>query len=257
MLRTTKTMKDKYEIIQNYIFSLIPEKWEEIYLYASVEGEIFFYYMPKGILKRRAVNVYEVPQRFNINEEQYLKIVEKLCKKIKSLKEDFKNTDQEIWSSLTISIANCRFKIEYNYGKLPKTEQEVFKRNTIWKFKYLKIGGENKEERKVLEEYFLKQKPGKTENYETGLYMKTENNKIEFGKEDVANREFVIYEKDDFLSLTNNIKRKFTKNGKEIIGPAKSKEKHKKIRDNEKKEINEKINISEKPKKKLRNQILD
>ena len=36
MLRTTKNMKDKYEKIQNCLFDLIPEKWEEIYLYASV-----------------------------------------------------------------------------------------------------------------------------------------------------------------------------------------------------------------------------
>ena len=36
MLRTTKNMKEKYENIQNFIFTLIPEKWEEIYLYASV-----------------------------------------------------------------------------------------------------------------------------------------------------------------------------------------------------------------------------
>ena len=51
MLRTTKNMKEKYENIQNYIFNLIPEKWEEIYLYASVykeeknsqSGELFFY----------------------------------------------------------------------------------------------------------------------------------------------------------------------------------------------------------------------
>ena len=36
MLRTTKNMKDKYEKIQTCLFDLIPEKWEEIYLYASV-----------------------------------------------------------------------------------------------------------------------------------------------------------------------------------------------------------------------------
>ena len=39
MLRTTKNMRDKYEKIQNYLFDLIPEKWEEIYLYASVIGK--------------------------------------------------------------------------------------------------------------------------------------------------------------------------------------------------------------------------
>ena len=40
MLRTTKLMKDKYEKIQKYLFSMIPEKWEEIYLYASVDQNI-------------------------------------------------------------------------------------------------------------------------------------------------------------------------------------------------------------------------
>ena len=42
MLRTTKLMKDKYEKIQRYLFSMIPEKWDEIYLYASgFAGAIF------------------------------------------------------------------------------------------------------------------------------------------------------------------------------------------------------------------------
>ena len=84
MLRTTKNMKEKYEKIQNYLFDLIPEKWDEIYLYASIidrqeetlTGEMFFYYIPKGILKKKPINVYEVPKRFNINETEYLKIVE-------------------------------------------------------------------------------------------------------------------------------------------------------------------------------------
>ena len=92
MLRTTKTMKEKYEKIQNYLFNLIPEKWDSIYLYASVvtgsrnlqSGEMYFYYIPKGILKKKPINVYEIPQRFNINEEKYLQIVEELYNCIKS-----------------------------------------------------------------------------------------------------------------------------------------------------------------------------
>ena len=117
MLRTTKNMKEKYESIQNYMFTLIPEKWEEIYLYASVykeeensgSGEMFFYYLPKGILKKKYINVYEVPRRFNINEEQYLKIVEELFRCIKSLRQDFIDTEQKVWTNLSISIANLKF----------------------------------------------------------------------------------------------------------------------------------------------------
>ena len=94
MLRTTKNMKDKYEKIQSCLFDLIPEKWDEIYLYASVidragdvqTGEMYFYYFPKiTILKRKPINVYEVPKKFNINEEEYLKIVDILYKHIKEL----------------------------------------------------------------------------------------------------------------------------------------------------------------------------
>ena len=91
MLRTTKNMREKYEKIQSLLFTLIPEKWDAIYLYASIlsnsknnqTGEMFFYYIPKGILKKKPVNVYEVPDKFNINEEQYLSIVKELYDVIK------------------------------------------------------------------------------------------------------------------------------------------------------------------------------
>lgn len=222
MLRTTKNMKEKYESIQNYIFTLIPEKWEEIYLYASVykrennsqSGELFFYYLPKGILKRRFVNVYEVPKRFNINEEQYLKIVEELYACIKSLRQDFIDSEQEIWTNLTISIANYKFKVEYKYEDLPKTEHEIFERNVIWKYKYLKIGGETREERKILEDYFSEIKASNINTYETGLYIKTDNTNITFDKDDKQAREFVMYEKEELLNKANSLKSKIFSNNK-------------------------------------------
>ena len=213
MLRTTKSMKEKYEKIQNFLFTLIPEKWEEIYLYASVgleentkqqekKGEMFFYYLPKGILKKRLVNVYEVPQRFNINEEQYLKIVDELYECIKSLQRDFKDTEQELWTSFTITIANFKFKIEYCYDELPKDEKEILKRNVIWKHKYLKIDGGNKEENKILDEYYSNSDQAKKETYETGLYVKTDNNTVTFDRDE----QFVVYEKDDISDVISKNK---------------------------------------------------
>jgi len=251
MLRTTKNMKEKYESIQNYIFTLIPEKWEEIYLYASVykeeknneSGELFFYYLPKGILKRRFINVYEVPKRFNINEEQYLKIVEELYSCIKSLRQDFINTEQDIWTNLSITIANFRFKVEFKYDDLPITEREIFERNVIWKYKYLKIGGESKEERKILDKYFSKIEPSNRNIYETGLYIKTENNNIAFDKDDKQAREFVMYEKDEILSKASSIKSKIFSN------TVYAKDRNKKLEQDGKKE--------EQKDSKSKNQILD
>ena len=203
MLRTTKTIKEKYERIQSILFSLIDN--DKFIFISSVtsfnkkqNGEMFFYYIPKGILKKKPINVYEVPQRFNINEEQYLSVVKNLYECIKELKQDFINTDQDLWTNFTITITNINFRIEYNYEQLPTDEKENEKNRMIWRYKYLGIGGERKEEQKILEEYFSRKKTKKDEIYETGLYMKTDNFGIRFDREeDNFHREFIIYEKDN------------------------------------------------------------
>ena len=54
-----------YSDIQKKLFYIIPEKWESIHLYASVienmnyieTGEMFFFYLPKGLLKKKYINV--------------------------------------------------------------------------------------------------------------------------------------------------------------------------------------------------------
>ena len=190
MLRTTKNMKEKYEKIQNCLFDLIPEKWEEIYLYASViqeekeqTGEMFFYYLPRSILKRKPVNVYEVPKKFNINESDYLKVVDDLYQIIKDLRQDFIDTEQRIWTNVTISIVHCKFKIEFNYDKISSEEYSSYVRHVIWRYKYLHLGGEQKDEKKILDKYFEKNLPQEKEEYQTGMYMKALNNVVGFDRE--------------------------------------------------------------------------
>ena len=104
MLRHTKKIKDRYEDIQRKLFYMIPEKWEDLYLYASVidkpgeepTGELFFYYVPKSILKKNPVNVYEIPAKFNIDEGEYGKLVELLYESIKALRQEFAVTRTRI-----------------------------------------------------------------------------------------------------------------------------------------------------------------
>ena len=93
MLRHTKKIKERYEDIQKRLFYMIPEKWDKLYLYASVidqfqkvqTGELFFYYIPRGILKKNPVNVYEIPSKFNIEENDYMNLVDMLYESIKLL----------------------------------------------------------------------------------------------------------------------------------------------------------------------------
>ena len=108
---STKKIKELYEEVRKQIFNMIPEKWESIYLYASViqsenreNGEMFFYYFPKGMLRKNPVNVYEIPNKFSIDEESYLLLAKKLYHTIKLLRQEWKNENQRLWSNITITI---------------------------------------------------------------------------------------------------------------------------------------------------------
>ena len=197
MLNHTKKIKEIYEEIQRKIFRMIPEKWEKLYLYCSFidenekkeKGELYFYYIPKGIFKKNPVNVYEIPNKFNLEENQYLKLVENLYKNIKELREEFKKTDviNEIWTNITISIENTKFKAEYKYDNLKNDEFSNYERHIIWRYKYLNIGPEQvgREEKEILKKYIYGVKQiEKTETYETGIYIREEENIIEYNKEE-------------------------------------------------------------------------
>ena len=219
MLEVTKQMKAKFEKIQNCLFELIPEKWEEIYLYASVidkiresnTGEMYFYYIPKGILKKKPVNVYEVPKKFNINESEYLQLVENLYEIIKKLKKDFFEANKDIWTNLTISIAHCKFKIEFFYDDISEEEYANYIRHVIWRYKYLHIGGEIKEERIILDKYLdkIEKEKEKSEEYQRGLYLKNTNNIVGYDREieERRNREQELKDKERELEERKNRKK--------------------------------------------------
>ena len=217
MLKNTKNIKGIYEEIQRKLFYMIPEKWDEVYLYASVierlgrleTGELFFYYIPKGLLKRKTINVYEIPSKFNIDEEEYLKLVEILYTNIKQLREEFKRSNQKVWTNLTIIIRKSKFRIEYNYEDLQNSDYNNYERHIIWRYKYLKQGIEycNREEREILLRYLNgPRRLNSNEAYEEGIYIKDIRNIVDYetaGYESIQNVEYVSSK--DKKSATNQI----------------------------------------------------
>ncbi|MBR3249455.1 MAG: DUF600 family protein [Clostridia bacterium] len=206
MLRHTKKIKDKYEDIQKKLFYMIPEKWENLYLYASVidkageesTGELFFYYVPKSILKKNPVNVYEIPTKFNIDENEYGKLVEFLYDEIKELRKEFLATGQELWSNLTIIIKGTRFAIEYGYEDLNNDGLTSYERHIIWRYKYLglSIDYANKEEKEVLKKYIIDKElngQGKKEYYNDGIYVKDVSNVVDYQSSEHESTENVEY----------------------------------------------------------------
>lgn len=206
MLKHNQRIEEKYQDIQRKLYYMIPEKWDEVYLYASVieknkneeTGELFFYYIPKGIIKRKPINVYEVPAKFNIDEEEYLKLVDMLYNTIKELRQEFEESKQELWSNLTITIKNSKFKVEYNYKDLVEdNDYTSYERHVIWRYKYLNHGMEygNREERKIIEKYNYEFNVlTKDEVYEEGIYITNIKNIVDYetaGYESIQSAEYV------------------------------------------------------------------
>lgn len=203
MLNNTKKIKELYEEIQRMIFYAVPGKWDELYLYASIierlgkveTGEMYFYFMPKGLLKRKFINVYEVPNKYDIEEEEYLKLVEWLYDKIKELRQEFINTNQHVWSNLTISIKNNKFKIEYNYDKLLGSKDGYYNHHIYWRYKYLGIEPHSKKERQAIDEYLknIKHSKFKDQEYDTGIYLKRKTNIVTYDTTDFKETQRVDY----------------------------------------------------------------
>lgn len=198
MLNHTKKIKEIYEDIQRKLYYMIPERWEELYLYSSFiegkkdekKGELFFYYIPKGIFKKKPVNVYEIPSKFNLDENQYLQLVQILYNRIKELREEFRKSESgEIWTNITMIIENTKFKVEYNYEDLKNSEFTSYERHIIWRYNFLNIGPEqvSKEEKEILKKYMLGAKTlDRKETYETGIYIKDIENIVDYTTEDTS-----------------------------------------------------------------------
>lgn len=192
MLNHTKKIKEIYEVIQKMIFYMIPEKWDKLYLYSSVidkpdgnkTGELYFYYIPKGIIKKKPINVYEIPNKFNVDENEYLKLVKALYENIQKLREQFRKSERgTIWSNVTIIIENYKFKVEYNYEDLLQSDFNSYERHIIWRYKYLNVKPEqmNKKDKEIINRYLLGAKLlSRTEKYEAGIYIKDIENIVAF-----------------------------------------------------------------------------
>lgn len=184
-----------YSKIQTQLFNMIPEKWDKIYLYASISekinnletGEMFFYYFPKGILKKNPINVYEVPSKFNIDENAYMKLVNDLYETIKLLRKEFEKSEEKVWTNLTISIENFKFYVEYNYENLENSQYSSYDRHIIWQYKYLDLNVErfSNRDRKMLEDYLLKEQFENKEikKHTENMYQKNVHNAVEYDRQ--------------------------------------------------------------------------
>ena len=221
MKKTRNTIKSIYSEIRELLFKMIPENWDSIYLYASViedkhlseNGEMFFFYYPKSIIKKNPVNVYEVPSKFNINEQEYMTLAVQLYNLIKALRHKCQEIDNILWSNITISIENVEFLAEYNLDDLVNSPYTEEHRRNIWKYKYLDYPLErmNKREKETLSRYLQEEEWGghATTIYSETFYQKHIHNNIQYNEEEYIQEQEIDKQKTRNVPLgikkTNNL----------------------------------------------------
>jgi hypothetical protein len=217
-MNTYKEVLNIHKEIQQNIYKMLPEKFKRLYLYASMvdaqkdtNGEMFMYYFPTGILKKNPVNIYMVPELFDIDEEQYKKMEDRLYNTIKKLRSNYKSNSGTRWTSVTISIEETKYKAEFDYDDIINSEFNNFERHIIWRYKYLGLPLESysKDEKKIIQNY-LNSKNNKKNLptiYEANIYEKPTITVMQY-----HNIEFKQVEEEKNMQLQNIKQKKNNKN---------------------------------------------
>ena len=181
-----------YSEIQKRLMYLIPEKWESIHLYASIVesknkktvGELYFYYIPKGLIKKKPINCYEIPEMFDIDEDEFSDLINKLYLIIKKLRYSYYKKTKKVWYDINISIENFQFKVEYGFENLAKSKRTSYERHIIWRYENLKMSLENfdRKERQIVEDYLQNDKLNQRKkiSYVEGIYKIPNNTIIDY-----------------------------------------------------------------------------
>ncbi len=145
-----------YQKIASTLDETIPEEWDKVYMYGEIgEGvrKSYFNYYPKGT--NESVYSHNIPEEFEISEDEYDKLWYKLLDNLTELWQEFKNNGQEVWTNLTFILDSTgKFKIDYDYTDL--SDADDMERHIIWDYKYLGIEPEDEDDKEFLAEYLKK-----------------------------------------------------------------------------------------------------
>lgn len=172
-----------YMQIQDHLFEMIPESWKTVFLHTSIidipnqipKGELFVYYIPKGLLKRKPVNCYEVPSLFDIDEEDYSRLIMSLYNVIKHLRDSYAKFRKQRFTTIDIICSNKKFMVRYGFEDLLNSSYTLEEQHLIWRYENLNVDLDslNRNDRKVLEYYIQESRvslPKKEEVVETEIF---------------------------------------------------------------------------------------
>ena len=182
-----------YMKIQDHLFEMIPESWKTVFLHTSFidipnqipKGELFVYYIPKGFLKRKPVNCYEIPSLFDIDEEDYSRLIASLYNVIKLLRDSYRKFRKVKFTTIDVICSNKNFIVKYGFEDLLNSRYTSEERHLIWRYENLQIdlASLDRNDRKVLEYYIEEARvslPQKQEIVETEIYERPSQATVDY-----------------------------------------------------------------------------
>ncbi|WP_152658619.1 antitoxin YezG family protein [Oceanobacillus sp. CFH 90083] len=152
-----KEMNQIYREIADTVNEMIPEEWEKFYFYGQVSetggGTYFFYNTSKE--SNSFYYSLDIPSYFAVNNQEFKEKKRKLYRLCKDLRRIFKENEQDLWYSFTMSLEKTgKLKIHYDYTDWFATDYHFGDQMIIWKYKYLGEERTDEKAKKVLERYF-------------------------------------------------------------------------------------------------------
>ncbi|MGD7043349.1 antitoxin YezG family protein [Jeotgalibacillus proteolyticus] len=150
-----KEMDRLYKEIAETVNEMIPEDWKKFYLYAQISengGGTYFFYNTRE--NDKYMYSLEIPSKFQIDEDEFERKEDLLYKLSKDLRQVFKDNQQELWYSYTMTLESSgAFKLHYDYTDWFETEYSFSDQMIIWKYKYLDEKPNDKKDKAMLDTY--------------------------------------------------------------------------------------------------------
>ncbi|WP_026678706.1 antitoxin YezG family protein [Fictibacillus gelatini] len=152
-----KEMNRLYRELAETINEMIPEEWKKFYFYAQISetggGTYFFYNTPES--EQQYKYSLEIPFKYQIDEEEFERKEDLLYKLSKELRNVFKENQQELWYSFTMSLESTgKFKMHYDYTNWFDTEYSFSDQMIIWKNKYLGEEPNDENYKALIDKYY-------------------------------------------------------------------------------------------------------
>lgn len=145
-----------YNELANTIISMIPTEFEEVYFMGEVEprkSTVLFYFKNKN--NNKFIQSYLIPQIYNVSEEIYEELEQKLYEITNKINYIFIEHEQEPWSVLDLYFNNQgKFNIDFSYDEIDDEKCNHATRCIVWAYKRIGITyKEGSYSYEILEEY--------------------------------------------------------------------------------------------------------